>query len=252
MLQELLTLNLFVFVLIFVRVGTALMLMPGFGAAEINPTVKLVIALGISFILVPVLQGSMPRIPTAPASLGILFAVEALIGAFFGLVARILASALHVAGTIISFVSSMTNAFIQDPIAEQQSSTLSGFLSTVGLTLIFVTDMHHLLLRTVVESYQRFTPGQDILVGDFADMIARYTSDAFRLGTQLSAPFILVGLAYYVLLGILSRLMPALPVFFIGLPLQITAQLILLTIGLGSMMLLFLTQFEDALVAFLG
>ena len=133
MLRELLTLNLFAFVLIFVRVGTAMILMPGFGSIEISPTIKLAIAAAITFVLVPVLSSFMPPVPAAPATLGILFLGEALVGAFFGSVSRVFIGALHVVGTIISNAASLTNAFVQDPIAEQQSSIVSGFLGTLGL-----------------------------------------------------------------------------------------------------------------------
>ena len=251
MLQELLTLNIFVFLLIFARIGTALMLMPGFGSGEVSPQIKLVIALGISFILVPVLTATMPRLPTSAIGLGILIAGEALIGAFFGSLSRIVAGALHVAGTVLSFVASLSNAFVQDPITEQQSAALSGFLSIVGMVLIFATDMHHLMLRAVIESYDIFKPTEVLLIGDLADSMARHVADAFTLGVQLSAPFIVLGMAYYVGLGILSRLMPALPVFFIGMPLQITSHLAILAIGLTSLMMVFLSRFEAVYVGLL-
>jgi flagellar biosynthetic protein FliR len=53
-------------------------------------------------------------------------------------------------------------------------------------------------------------------------------------------------------LGLLGRLMPALPVFFIGLPLQIMAQLSVLAIALSGMMLVFLSYFEDTFTSFLA
>ncbi|MFV2034833.1 MAG: flagellar biosynthetic protein FliR, partial [Halocynthiibacter sp.] len=73
---------------------------------------------------------------------------------FLGTLALILMAALQTAGTVIAYVSSMANAFIQDPIAQQQSSLISGFLSTLGLLLVFITDMHHLMIRGIGESYR--------------------------------------------------------------------------------------------------
>ncbi len=251
MLQEFLTLNIFGFFLIFVRVGTAFMLMPGFANGEIPPQVKLTVALAISFVLAPVLVGRLPALPASPGALTLIVLAEAFIGGFFGSLTRLLASALHVAGTIISFVASLTNAFIHDPIADQQSSTVSGFLGTVGMVLVFVTDMHHLMLRAVVDSYSLMPAGGELVVGDFSELMARHVADAFMLGVQLSAPFMVVGLAYYVGLGILSRLMPALPVFFIGLPIQIWIQLLVLMLGLSAMMLVFVGRFEATLVPYL-
>ena len=64
------------------------------------------------------------------------------VGGFFGFLLRILVSALQTVGTIAALASSMANALIQDPIADQQSSTISGFLLTIGVVLIFVSDQH--------------------------------------------------------------------------------------------------------------
>ena len=54
--------------------------------------------------------------------------------------------------------------------------------------------------------------------GDFADALGRQVADSFALGLQMSAPFVVIGLTYYIGLGLLGRLMPQLPVFFFGLP----------------------------------
>ena len=74
------------------------------------------------------------------------------------------------------------------PIAEQQSALLAGFLGNVGILLIFVTDMHHLMLRAMIDSYSLFVPGQPLPVGDMSNMIARQVMDSFALGVQLRRP----------------------------------------------------------------
>ena len=145
----------------------------------------------------------------------------------------------------------MANALIQDPIAEQQSSTISGFLLTIGVVLIFVTDMHHLMLRALLETYAMFEPGQPLPFGDFADTMGRQVADSFALGLQMAAPFVVIGLTYYIGLGLLGRLMPQLPVFFFGLPLQITLQLFVFTITLSGIMIAFIQTFETKVYRFI-
>ena len=54
--QELLKLEFYTYVMVFLRFGTAIMVMPGFTSSYVNPRIRLYIALGISFILYPVLQ----------------------------------------------------------------------------------------------------------------------------------------------------------------------------------------------------
>lgn len=250
MLQELLELNIFAFFLIFARIGTAMVFLPGFSAAYVSTLLRLGVALAISFLVLPTLARDLPLPPNSAFELANMMGAEILVGAFIGLIMRIMISALQTAGTIAALASSMANALINDPIADQQSSTISGFLLTTAIVLIFVSDMHHLMLRAVVESYVMFVPGSELPIGDFANAIGRQVADSFALGLQLSAPFLVVGLTYYIGLGLIGRLMPALPVFFFGLPVQITVQLMMFTIALTGIMLAFIQDFQSSLGRF--
>ena len=251
MLQELLQLNLFAFFLIFARVGTAIMLLPGFSATYVAARFRLALGLALSFVLFPVLAANLPVPPKAISDLVMMLSGEVIVGSFFGFILRILISALQTVGTIAALASSMANALIQDPIADQQSSTFSGFLLTVGMVLIFVSDLHHLMLRALIETYAIFEPGERLPFGDFADTLGRQVADSFNLGLQMSAPFVVIGLTYYIGLGLLGRLMPQLPVFFFGLPVQITLQLFVFTITISGIMLAFIQNFEAKINRFI-
>ena len=96
-----------------------------------------------------------------------------------------------------------------------------------------------------------FEPGQTLPFGEFADAIGRQVADSFALGLQMSAPFVVIGLTYYIGLGLLGRLMPQLPVFFFGLPLQITLQIFVFTITLSGIMLAFVQTFEAKVYRFI-
>jgi flagellar biosynthetic protein FliR len=256
MLQDLVNLNLFAFFLIFARVGAAFLLLPGYSAAYVSPNIRLALALAVSFAVMPLLADTLPAPPSAPSAFALLLVGETVIGSFFGILARILLGALQTAGTMIALFASLANAFVQDPvggpIAEQQSSTVSGFLTTLGIVVIFATNLHELMLKAVVDSYMLFTPGQPLVIGDLSDTVARQVADSFALGLQLAAPFLVVALTYYVGLGILGRLMPTLQVFFFGLPVQIALQIWVMMIAVSGIMMVFMTRFQDSFVPFLG
>ena len=252
MLEQLIGGNIFLLLLVFTRVGAALMWLPGVGTAAVPANVRLVIALSVSLALAAPLAPILPAMPESPSALAILLAGEALIGTMFGLVGRVLLAALQTAGTFIALFASIANAFVIDPVAEQQSSTVSGFLSLVGATLIVATDLHEVMLRALAGTYGLFVPGEPPPIGDFADMFARQVSASFLLGFQLSAPFLIAALIYNVGLGVLGRLMPTLQVFFFGLPAQIGLQLWLLTAVVSGMMLVFAERFCAAWVVFVA
>ena len=246
MLEQLIGVNVFLFLLVFTRVGAALMWLPGVGTGAVPANVRLAIALVASLALVAPLAPVLPPPPAQPSALAILLAGEALIGTLFGLVGRVLLGALQTTGTFIALFASIANAFVTDPVAEQQSSTVSGFLSLVGATLIVATDLHEVMLRALAGTYGLFVPGEPPPVGDIADMFARQVAAAFLLGFQLSAPFLIAALIYNVGLGVLGRLMPMLQVFFFGLPAQIAMQIWLLTAVASGMMLVFAERYRLA------
>ncbi len=252
MLQELLELNLFAFFLIFARVGVAFSLMPGFASGYLMMRARLSIALAVSFLLMPVLSAELPVLPESAVAMTLLIIGEIIVGSFFGLIARVLMGALQTAGTLIAYSSGLANAMINDPVTEQQSSTIAGFLMTTGLILVFLSDFHHLMLNAVVDSYTLFIPGTGLPVADFSNFFTKHVAQSFALGLQIAMPSIIVGLTFNIGLGLLGRLMPALPVFFFGLPAQISIQVWVFTIVLSGMMLVFLKHFQDTYSSFLS
>jgi flagellar biosynthetic protein FliR len=110
----------------------------------------------------------------------------------------------------------------------------------LGLTLIFATNMHYLVIAALNDSYNVFAPGVLPSTGDAAALITTMVAGAFRIGIELSAPFLVFGLLFNIGIGVLSRLMPQMQVFFVALPLSILIGLLLLLLGLGAMMGLFL------------
>ena len=187
---------------------------------------------------------TLPPLPDTPIQLFFVIAGELVIGVLIGGVARITMSALHVAGTVIAFLTSLGFAMFLDPTQGTQASLIATFLNLLGLVLIFATNLHLVMIQAMYDSYVLFAPGTTIPVGDFAELAIRLVSGAFRIGIQMAAPFIVYGLVFYVSLGIVARLMPQFQVFFIALPLQIMVGLSLLAVVLPALMMWFLNYYE--------
>lgn len=253
MLAELVaSLDVFRFLLVFARIGAALMLMPGFGGSLVPTRVRLLLALGLSVLVEPVVHGSLPHMPDSAADLVVLLIGEVTVGLFLGLLAQAIMSALSLCGTYMGFQAGIANAFIHDPVTEQQSTLLPGFFANVAVVLIFATDTHHLMLRAAANSYVLFTPGAPLPLADFSDSMARMMTRAFLLGLQLAGPIMVFGIVFNAGLGLLSRLMPQLQVYFVAAPIQLMVGLLLVAASLPAVMMWFLRFFEDGLMAFAG
>jgi len=153
MLEELLKLNVFAFLLVLSRVGAMMAILPGIAAAYVSVRIRIVLAVLVAVVMTPVLAASLPAPPESPYVLFLLLAGEIIVGLFLGGIAVILISALQTAGTLIALFAAMANALIQDSITEQQSSVISNMLTIAGLVMIFVTDSHHVYFTVVAESF---------------------------------------------------------------------------------------------------
>lgn len=251
MLNEILTLDIYRFFMIFTRVSAALMLFPGFSGRLVAARVRLLIALGLALVLLPVVGPLFPPLPRNVGGLMLLIGSEALVGVYLGVVTQVLMSSLNIAGTFIGFQIGLTNAFSFDAVAEQQSSTLTALFSNIALLAILSTDLHHLMLRALADSYAIFIPGQALPMDDFSETLGHMMSASFGFGIQAAAPILAFGLIFNVGLGLLSRLAPQIQVYFVGLPLQVIAGLWMLMVVLPLLMMTFLRWFESGMIPFL-
>ncbi len=250
-LQNFITTGVFAFILTFVRVGTALTIMPGIGDSFTPQNIRLYIALGLSFVLAPLVAPMLPQPIPGDMALVILVMMEFIIGLFIGTMARILMMALDTAGMVVSMQSGLGNAQLFNPAFASQGSIVGAFLSVTGVMVLMATNMHYLLLSGLVDSYQIFPVGSVPDTGSMAEMMARAVGESFMIGVQISSPFLVLGMVLYIGMGILTRLMPQMQVFMVAMPIQILVSLVMLTIVASASLLFWLTRFEDGMVFFL-
>jgi flagellar biosynthetic protein FliR len=248
--DDLLPATLFAVLLVFVRMGGALMTLPGFGEAYVSQRVRLLLAVAIAFVVTPLLRPVLPEQPAAAPALAVLLLGELFIGLFIGSLARVLMSALATGGMVMAYMSTMANALVNDPASQQQGSIIGAFLNITALVVIFALNIHHTMLAALVDSYAVFPPGDTPPVGDFAQLMSQTVARSFVIAMQLAAPFVVAGLILYLGIGLLSRLMPQVQIFFAAMPLQILKGLWLLMICLPVAIGWFVGAFEDLFFVF--
>lgn len=251
-LQQLLTTNVFAWILIFTRVGSAFIVLPGIGETFVSTRIRLLFALMVSALLVPVIGPKLPVMPAQTFMLLALLVGEAFYGIFIGIVARLIISTVETAGMIIAMQMSLSNASVFNPAMASQSSLTSAFLSVTAMTLMFAANLHHLLFWAVADSYTVFTPGTFPMMGDHATTYARLLGQSFSVGTQLAAPFLVLGLVFYLGLGLLARLMPQLQIFFIAIPAQIYMGIVILGLTLSTFMMVWLNYARFTINTLMG
>lgn len=226
-LSDWLTLEVYRVLLVFVRVSAAFMLMPGFGDAGIPARIRILCGLAVAVAVAPAIAG-MPQI--VPTAWGLMLAVvaEAVNGALLGTLARTLISAVLIAGQIVSQNIGLTNIFAAG-VALDQSPAIGAVLYAGLIATMFAANGHHLILRSIVQSYGLLPPGRFPEMAASAHAVVVAGLRSFRLAGQLALPLLLLALVFHAALAAVNRAMPALPIFMIANPALVIVGLYLVT-----------------------
>ncbi len=239
---------LLVFVL-FCRIGSCLMLMPGFSSPRVPVQARLLVAIAVTLALTPLL---LPEVKTTvkapgPSTVLVLLVGETLTGVFIGLLGRVFFLALQfMAAALASFIG--FSGLPENPIEDVEPIPAVASLITLTATLLFfVADVHWEVLRGLVQSYSVLPVTSPITINLGIARLADATSDAFLLALQISSPFVVYALAINLAFGLVNKLTPQIPVYFISLPFVVAGGLLLLTFTVAE----FLTLFIDGVTGWL-
>lgn len=235
-----------VFVLVFARIGTLVMLMPGIGERFIMSRGRLSLAFFIALMITPMAR-PLITLPTETAGLVSLLISEILIGLSIGVCVRMLMASLQTAGVIVAQTMGLGFAMTVDPTGGLQNPSIGNLLTMLGITLILTSDLHHVSIAAMHESYRMLPPGGLPEMSDMVQLAIRAVTQGFALAVQIAAPFVVFGLLFNIGLGVLARMMPQLQVFFLAIPASILGGMLVLLAVIGVMMSVFLDNLGDFL-----
>ena len=236
------------FALVLARIGGAMALLPGLGEAAAPAVVRIGLALGLTILLLPELQPMMPPVPAAGLSMGLMIAGEVVTGLWFGWIARMIMLALPIGAQIIGVLVGLSSVLQPDAELGAQSGALGKLFEMAAPVMLLVSGLYTLPLLALDELFRLIPPGHMLPPGESADAAIRAVATSFSLALQLASPFVVIGIAWQVAMGLVSRLISRLQIYFVSMPGQIILGLSLLTITAGAMML----AWRDGVSAYLG
>lgn len=239
--------------LVFCRIGCSLMLFPLFADNGVTPTVRLVLAGGLSMICYPAIADQMPQYSPMPFFVISSIFSEIMTGIFIGLVVRLFLSAVHILGMVIAAQSGLAMATLFDPAQALQNSLPGIFFSVLILCLMALMDLDHMLIKGLLSSYEKFKVGEFILGGEFyLESIVGAIGESFSLGIRLSMPFIIVSVLVMLASGVIARLMPSIQIFFVAMPAQILVLVLTLAFSVSVICTVFIDEYKAFLNSFFG
>ncbi len=229
----------FPFFMVFLRLGTAMLVMPAIADASITPRIRLLAGVSIAFLMYPVLASKIPDLPNSTAVMVTMALGEMLIGLLMALGARLFLATMAVAGDIMSFMSGFQAATLFDPRLGAISTAPALLLTLIGSMMVLATGLHLVMLQAIFDSYDILPVGELPLMGDVLASLVKLIGDIYLIGVKLAAPVVTIGFLVYMGFGLLNRLVPQVQAFFIALPLTLALGLFILGVTLASMLTLF-------------
>jgi flagellar biosynthesis protein FliR len=220
----------------FCRIGGCLMLVPGFSSINVPAQVRLFVAVVVTFALAPILISVLkPLLANAsPPTLALLICSELLIGSVIGLSGRMFFLALQTMVTAMASAIGLGNIPGTQVGDVDPAPALVPLIMAAVTTLFFITDQHWQVLRGLMNSYDVLRPGEK-LSGDVAlEQLVNRLSEAFVLTLRITSPFVVYSVIVNLAIGLVNKLTPTIPVYFISVPFVL----------FGGFLLLYLTSDE--------
>lgn len=219
-----------VLLLVFARMSSLFVATPVFGRREMPGYLKIGLAFFCSYILVPLL-GDVSVAYTGIFGFAAMAAKEFLVGIILGYVSFLVFSALYIAGQIIDMQIGFGMVNVLDPTLNTQVPLTGNFIYVLTTLFFLMIDGHHVLLSALFKSYSLLPIGSLAFNEALVDNMLAIFIEVFVIGFKISVPVVAAALLAEVALGVLSRTVPQMNVFIVGMPLKI---------GIGLVTLLFM------------
>jgi len=219
-----------VFALILVRVTCVLILSPIFGRRNMPAMLKIGFGFMISVIILPMILPTMDINSIQRYNNILEFALlvlnEFLTGLILGFISYMLFTALYIAGEMIDTQIGFGMVNVLDPQSNIQVPIIANFLNIFAVLVFLLIDGHHMLISAIFYSYQVLPIGNVPIKNAVTTDIIKMFRDVFIIGFKIAAPIIAAIFVVDLILGILTKTMPQMNVFVVGLPFKIVIGLI--------------------------
>jgi len=222
---------------VLVRCSGLVVFCPIFSSQLLPVRFRISFAIALALVLVPLVPAPVGLDGSVVGWL-LLVVRELAVGLVLGMVARTLFDGVEGAARLIAAQSGFALSSMVDPLTGGQSVTPALFQTLLATTLILAADLHHLFLRGLVHSYTLLSTEATMLAtGGLVDAVIKMGGRLFLVAVELAAPGLVVTFAVDLVLVLVGRAMPQVPVLIVGYPLKVASGLVallLMSLATGS------------------
>lgn len=217
---------------IFIRITAFMVISPVFSQKGIPNITKMIVAAALMIVTISSVSNFDP-IDTL-----FLFAFvvwkEVLFGLAMGFLSQLVFTGVEIAGQMIDFQVGFSMAQAFDPTFGMMTSQYGKLYYWLTLMMVFLTNLHHYLIKGVINSFQLVPIGAVNMEGTTVEGVIKLFSLTFEMAINLAAPLVVSAVIVDLLLGMLSRTIPQINVLMMGMPMKTTISFIMFLLILPS------------------
>ncbi len=218
------------FLLIFVRMTGLFIVAPIFGRRNIPVYLKIGFSFFTAIIMVNTIKIPSPEAYDSMLQVALMIIKEFIVGITIGFIAYLSFTAIYVAGEIIDMQIGFGVVNVMDPISNIQVPITSNIYFILSMLVYLAVNGHHALIKALFDSYTTVPLGMAEFNASMADNLMAVFGNIFAIGFKIAAPIIAAILITDIALGTISRMVPQLNVFVIGMPLKILVGVVILMV----------------------
>jgi len=215
-----------ILILVFVRMTALFILTPIFNNKNVPVITKIGFIFFLSYIIMPIVIVNSNLSINNFLDLGKFMVIEFTNGMAFGFIVSISFSFIYIAGLLVDRNIGFAMVSVISPQDESQIPVSANLYFLFLMLAFFTLDFHLKLIEAIVKTYEILPLGTSIINYRLVYFYTEIMTQAFIVGVQVAAPFILTILVANIILGLLSKAMPGMNVFLIGMPLKVFVGLV--------------------------
>lgn len=222
--------NFEILILILVRISCFVYIAPFFGTRGVPGKVKIGFAVFTSLLVYGFVDKSAIGY-TGMFGYAVIVLKEGITGLLIGLAANICNSIILFAGNIIDMDTGLSMVTEFDPTMNTQVTITGNMYNYFLLLLLVATDMHHYILRAVIDSYQVIpVNGQVFRTDSLLLSMTQFMTNMFVIAFRIVLPIFACIMILNCILGIMAKVAPQMNMFAVGMQMKILVGLLVLFI----------------------
>jgi len=231
-----------VWLMVLFRLTGIFVLAPVLGSSTVPRVVKVFLALGLSFAIWPMLWTDPQASGNLAAavngldmwSLGLLVALELLIGYVIGYAASLPLVGMQMGGHMIDQQMGLAAAQLFNPEFDDQTGVTGQLMFMFALALFVAAGGLNVMLHTLAQTFRYVPLGGFASFGQIVKMVVGMLSIMFELGLRIAAPLLCLTFLVSVGMGFLMRTVPQFNILSVGFAIRILSSLVVMMMLVGA------------------